>query len=131
MRSRILKTTVLAAAAGAIWTQMPHGTWRLNSGRRLSLKCWFMGHEEWIRRSPDRLYLECFECGRKTHGWMTGKSHPVDPAGEAFKGARMIKQKDNAASVRSPMRPAPRSDYAITHQATTRRSRHSDRWEFQ
>ena len=41
MRSRILKTTVLAAIAGAMWTQVPQVALRL---RRLSLNCWFMGH---------------------------------------------------------------------------------------
>lgn len=45
MRSRLLKTTVLAAAAGAMWTHMPQLTLRLNIGRRLSLKCFFLGHE--------------------------------------------------------------------------------------
>jgi hypothetical protein len=61
--SRLLKTTVLAAAAAAIWTQMPQVTLRRKVRRRLSLKCWFIRHEDWIRRTPDRLYLECFECG--------------------------------------------------------------------
>jgi hypothetical protein len=74
MRSRLLKTTVLAAAAGAMWTQMPQVILRWNSRRWPSLKCCFMGHEDWIRRAPDRLYLECFECGRETQGWATGTS---------------------------------------------------------
>jgi hypothetical protein len=52
VRSRLRKTTVLAAVAGAMWTQMPQVSLRL---RRLSLKCWFMGHDDWIRRTPDRL----------------------------------------------------------------------------
>jgi len=60
--------------------------------RRLSLKCWFMGHDDWIRRTPDRLYLECFECGRETHGWPT-KNNPVDRAGGAFAGAQVLKHK--------------------------------------
>lgn len=64
MRSRSLKTIVLAAVAGAMWTKMPQMPLRL---RRLSLKCLFMGHDDWIRRTPDRLYLECFECGREKH----------------------------------------------------------------
>jgi hypothetical protein len=66
VRSRLLKTTVLAAVAGAIWTQMPQVTLRWNSRRWLSWKCCFLGHEDWIRRTPDRLYPECFECGRET-----------------------------------------------------------------
>jgi hypothetical protein len=55
VRSRILKTTALAAVAGAMWTQIPQVSLRV---RRVSLKCWFMGHDDWIRRTPDRLYLE-------------------------------------------------------------------------
>ena len=73
MRSRVLKTPVLAAVAGAVWTQVPQLALRL---RRLSLKCWFIGHDDWIRRTPDRLYLECFECGREPpsvgHGFGIG-----------------------------------------------------------
>jgi hypothetical protein len=61
-----------------MFTQMPHVTLRWNSRRRWSLKCCFMGHEDRIRRTPDRLYLECFECGRETHGWMTGKNQSTD-----------------------------------------------------
>ena len=37
MRSRVLKTTVLAAVAGAVWTQVPQVALHL---RRPSLKCW-------------------------------------------------------------------------------------------
>jgi hypothetical protein len=63
VRSRLLKTTVLAAVSGAMWTQMPQVSLRL---RWLLSKCWLMGHDDWIRRTPDHLYLECFECGRET-----------------------------------------------------------------
>ena len=82
MRSRILKTTVLAAIARAMWTQVPQIALRL---RRLSLKCWSMGHDDWIRRTPDRLYLECFECGRETprlaglHILVRHPDAPADP----------------------------------------------------
>ena len=65
MRSRLLKTTVLAAVAGPIWTQMPQLTLRLNIGRRLSLKCLFWGHEDWIRRTSDRKI--CFLEFRAAH----------------------------------------------------------------
>ena len=87
MRSRVLKTTVLAAVAGAICTQVPQVALRL---RRLSVKCWFMGHDDWIRRTPDRLYLECIECGRETQGWATGKSHRTDGAAGCIDNARLI-----------------------------------------
>ena len=43
MRSRVLKTTVWSAVAAAVWTHMPQVALRL---RRLSLKCWFMGHDD-------------------------------------------------------------------------------------
>ena len=68
MRSRLVKTSVLVAAAGAVWTHMARVNLRLDVRRRLSLKCLFLGHEDWIRRTSDRLYLECFECGRETGG---------------------------------------------------------------
>ena len=97
MRSRVLKTTVLAAVAGAVWTQVPQVALHL---RRLSLKCWFIGHDDWIRRTPDRLYLECFECGRETQGWVTGKRQPPDRAGGAFDAAPVIKETTFGARIR-------------------------------
>lgn len=105
MRSRTLKTTVLAAIAGAMWTQVPQMALRL---RRLSLKCWFMGHDDWIRRTPDHLYLECFECGRETQGWATGRSHPTDGAGRCIDNARVIRREGPSvpALVGAPMRSA-------------------------
>jgi hypothetical protein len=105
VRSRLLKTTVLAAVAGAMWTQMPQVTLRWNIRRRLSLKCWFIGHEDWIRRTPDRLYLECFECGRETAGWATGKNQSERPRGTRS-DVPAIKQEDQSSPrlVRSRMR---------------------------
>jgi hypothetical protein len=78
--ARSRKTTVLAAVAGAIRIQMPQVTLRVKITRRLSVKCWFLGHDDWIRRGPDRLYLECIECGRETHGWTTDRTHRADRA---------------------------------------------------
>jgi hypothetical protein len=107
--SRLLKTTVLAAAAAAIWTQVPQVALRRKVGRRLSLKCWFIGHEDWIRRTPDRLYLECFECGRETQGWATGKS-PSEGDRGARTGPSAITQVDCSSPrlVRSRMNQSPR-----------------------
>ena len=103
MRSRVLKTTVLAAVAGAVWTQVPQVALHL---RRLSLKCWFIGHDDWIRRTPDRLYLECFECGRETQGWATGKGRPTDGVSDVVEDAPIAKRQGHCApaSVGSPMR---------------------------
>ena len=36
---------------------------------RLSLSCLVLGHDDWIKRTPGRMYLECLECGRETSGW--------------------------------------------------------------
>jgi hypothetical protein len=81
VRSRLLKTTILVAAAGAMWTHIAQLKWPLTIRRRLSLKCLLLGHEDWIRRTSDRLYLECFECGRETQGWTTGVHHQIERAG--------------------------------------------------
>ena len=80
MGSRLLKTTILGAVVGAMWIQIPRVIVRLKIKRRLSLKCWFLGHEDLMRRAPDRVYLECFECGRETAGWTTGSSDRADRA---------------------------------------------------
>jgi hypothetical protein len=115
VRSRVLKTTVLAAVAGAVWTHMPQAALRL---RRLSLKCWFMGHDDWIRRTPDRLYLECFECGRETHGWATGKSHRTDGAAGGIDNARVITQEGPSvpALIGAPKTSATKSGRSLRRQ---------------
>lgn len=40
----------------------------------VSFKCWLLGHEDFVRCAPGRLYLECIECGRETKGWRIGTS---------------------------------------------------------
>jgi len=92
---------------------MPRVALRL---RRLSLKCWFMGRNDWIRRTLDRLYLTCFECGRETQGWATGRRHPADRAGGVVENARVI-QRDHCApaSVGSPMRSATTCERSRSH----------------
>ena len=114
MRSRVLKTTVLAAVAGTVWTQLPQVALRL---RWLSLKCWFMGHDDWIRRTPDRLYLEGFECGRETQGWATGKSHQTDGAAGCIDNARVIRRESPSvpALVGAPKTSATRSGRSLGH----------------
>jgi len=113
VRSGRLKTTVLAAVAGTVWTQLPQVALRL---RWLSLKCWFMGHDDWIRRTPDRLYLECVECGRETQGWATGKSHSSDRAG-GVDNQRVIQRQEHCApaSVCSTMRSPTRCERSGNH----------------
>jgi hypothetical protein len=116
VRSRLLNTTILVAAAGAMWTHMPQVTLRLNIGCRLSLKCLFLGHEDWIRRTSDRLYLECFECGRETQGWTTGRSHPSDRGADGHYERGPVNKRDDhsaPALVRSSRRPSLRSDRSI------------------
>ena len=41
----------------------------------ISFRCWLLGHEDFVRCTHDRLYLECIECGRETKGWPIGKSN--------------------------------------------------------
>jgi hypothetical protein len=73
VRSRLLMTTMLAGVAGAIWSDTSRVTLRFTIKRGLSLRCWFFGHEDWVRRVPGRLYLECLDCGRETPGWATSR----------------------------------------------------------
>ena len=115
MGSRLLKTTVLAAVAGAMWIQMPQLTLRLNIGRRLSLKCLFLGHEDGIRRTPDRVYLECFECGRETRGWTTGGSHQSERAANGRVQREPVTRDDQSAAalVRSSQRRSLSCDHSI------------------
>ena len=123
MRSRFPKTTVLPMAAGAMWTPMPPLVLRLNIGRRLSLKCFFLGHEDRIHRTSDRLYLECFECGRETRGWTIGRSHQSDRAADGRVQREPVNKRDDhsiPALVRPPRRRSPRSDRSIgDHRDTT------------
>jgi hypothetical protein len=114
VRSRVLETTFLAAVAGAIRTQVPQVACRL---RRLSLKCWFIGHDDWIRHTPDRLYLECFECGRETQGWATGKRHSTESAGGSIANPDVIRRDGPSASalVSAPTRSATRSGRSPGH----------------
>jgi hypothetical protein len=39
---------------------------------RWSLRCAVAGHRDKFSRSANRLALECFDCGRITHGWVVG-----------------------------------------------------------
>jgi hypothetical protein len=77
VRSRLFMTTVLSGLVGAI-----DGTSRVTLGsdvrRGLSFRCWIFGHEDWVRRVPGRLYLECLDCGRETPGWTTSRHQSGD-----------------------------------------------------
>jgi hypothetical protein len=37
--------------------------------QRFSFKCLIFGHDDDLRRTPSRLYLQCTDCGRETEGW--------------------------------------------------------------
>jgi hypothetical protein len=78
VRSRHLMTTALAGVAGAIWSETSRVTLRFNVKRGPSLRCWIFGHEDWVRRAPGRLYLECLDCGRETPGWTTAQNQRHD-----------------------------------------------------
>ena len=56
-------------------------------GFQLSLRCRLLGHEDLVRTTTGRLYLECMECGRQTPGWQTGKSR-VGGEARSNEGAR-------------------------------------------
>lgn len=57
------------------------------TGLQLSFRCWLLGHEDLVRTTTGRLYLECMECGRQTPGWRTGKSR-VGGEARSIGGAR-------------------------------------------
>jgi hypothetical protein len=44
--------------------------------RRLNFKCLMLGHDDRIRRTRERMYLECAECGRETRGWDLTQDQP-------------------------------------------------------
>jgi hypothetical protein len=77
VRSRLFMTTVLAGLVGVIGGT-PRVTLRFEVRRGLSLRCWIFGHEDWVRRVPGRLYLECLDCGRETPGWTTSRHQSGD-----------------------------------------------------
>ena len=35
----------------------------------VSVRCLLWGHEDLVRHTADRMFLECAECGRETSGW--------------------------------------------------------------
>jgi hypothetical protein len=114
--SRLLKTTVLAATVGAGWIRMPRVLLRVKLKRGLSLKCWLLAHDDWMRRGPGRLCLECFECGRETHGWTTGRHDRADRAGSRAVQAVAMRTGEAdwpAALVDSPARHSRRSQRSI------------------
>jgi len=112
--SRSLKATVLTILAAAIRIQMPRIA-GLKITRRLSMKCWFLGHDDWIRRGPDRLYLECFECGRETRGWPARRiDHRAGDAG--VHAGHMSKRNDHSASASvAPIRRSLSGERSLAH----------------
>ena len=81
MRSRLFVTTVLAGLVGVVASGRSTVTLRFDVKRGLSLRCWIFGHEDWVRRVPGRLYLECLDCGRETQGWTTSRNQSNDATG--------------------------------------------------
>lgn len=71
----------LAAVCGLVLaaTNPSNGKGRACIVQRFSLKCLIGGHDDVLRRTPSRLYLQCDECGRETGGWeITGRSDPSE-----------------------------------------------------
>jgi hypothetical protein len=43
--------------------------------RGVSFRCVMLGHDDRVRWTRGRMYLECAECARETHGWtLSGRS---------------------------------------------------------
>jgi hypothetical protein len=54
--------------------------------QRFSLKCLICGHDDVLRRTPSRLFLQCDDCGRETGGWeIAGRSDPCAEHGSEIK----------------------------------------------
>lgn len=47
--------------------------------RRWVVDCAIWGHDDRVVRVPDRVFLECAECGRATAGWDLTRDHPTHP----------------------------------------------------
>jgi hypothetical protein len=44
---------------------------------QFSFKCLIFGHDDVLRRTSSRLYLQCEDCGRESCGWeLEDRSHP-------------------------------------------------------
>ena len=56
----------------------------------ISFGCCLLGHEDFVRWTHDRLYLECIECGRETKGWPIGKSNRSGDPGSGKRTRAMI-----------------------------------------
>ena len=80
---------ILTLRAYAAWFELVRARWAraCEMGLQLSLRCWLLGHEDFVRTTTGRLYLECMECGRQTPGWRTAKSR-VGGEARSHEGAR-------------------------------------------
>ena len=47
-----------------------------------SLRCFVLGHDDWLSRSPERLRLRCDHCGRTTGGWALTRAGLPSPQPE-------------------------------------------------
>ena len=101
MRSRLYMTTALTGVVSAIWAGKSGITLRYDAMRLLSLRCWIFGHEDWVRRVPGRLYLECLDCGRETPGWTTSRNQS-GPAANSPNAQAITNPPERSASDASP-----------------------------
>jgi hypothetical protein len=66
----------VAATLRAAWfagAAMHHATLGLGAVR---LRCLLAGHDDRLKRLPNRLFLRCEECGRVTRGWTIAANAP-------------------------------------------------------
>ena len=81
-RARLAATVVPAVGAVA---------WGTSAARQIisgaDLKCWLFGHDDWVRCTPGRVYLECCDCGRQTAGWAIARDDRREPRTPAIVAA--------------------------------------------
>ena len=70
----------------------------------VSFRCWLLGHEDFVRCAPDRLYLECIECGRETKGWRISTSRRSSDAGADKRTRGMVNDVRFATTVKTTVK---------------------------
>jgi len=118
LRPRLSITTLWPAVAGMSFHPWQVGWWP-TVWRGLSLKCLVFGHEDCVRRTPGRLYLECFECGRETRGWNLDRELRDDRRVSATSATLLIESPDRFARDASTTRRVPLAPSTNHHDDAT------------